>query len=150
MDASYILPHFLGYCGNRTGICQPIVYTPTTTLCRAAVAPCDSPEYCNGSLSCPPDLWYSAGTSCNSSNTCTPITNCTATGVCTGPDVLCVGICGDGIQANSEECDLGANNGVFGYCCSRACKYSTSQVPCRLANGLCDATEYCSGKRKFR
>ena len=44
---------------------------------------------------------------------------------------LLQGICGDGIVATSEQCDLGTNNGRSGYCCTSSCTFSSSSTKCR-------------------
>jgi hypothetical protein len=48
-------------------------------------------------------------------------------------------VCGDGILATSEECDLGTNNGKTGYCCSVSCKFVTNGTLCRDIAGPCDS-----------
>ncbi len=144
------------YCTGSSAQCPPNFFATNATLCHPPSAVCDIPEYCTGfNASCPTDVWFPAGTPCNPNNNCTPIANCTnlgkhvmprdVVGACTGPDVYCTGVCGDGIVATQEICDLGVNNGVAGYCCTKQCTFSTSV--CRPTNGSCDVAEQCSGSK---
>lgn len=60
-------------------------------------------------------------------------------------------LCGNGIidscGANSEQCDLGANNGQPGYCCTTSCTIIPAGGVCRPPQGNCDhpVPEVCDG-----
>lgn len=57
-----------------------------------------------------------------------------------------VGCCGDSsvqvVSGSSEVCDLGANNGILGSCCSSTCQY-TPGIICRNASGVCAGNAVC-------
>jgi hypothetical protein len=57
--------------------------------------------------------------------------------------------CGDGIvQSGSpfdEQCDLGAQNGAAGSCCTASCQFASPSTTCRNATGACDVAETCTG-----
>ena len=131
-------------CTGTLANCPFDAKASNTTQCRASVKPCDKPEYCDGvSNACPTDQLYAAGTSCDDSNTCTASSNCTVAGDCSGVDVYCVGVCGDGIKALNEQCDdANLNNGD---CCSSTCTFEAAGTVCRAAAGVCDAPETCTG-----
>jgi hypothetical protein len=78
----------------------------STTVCRPSVDPtgdCDVVEYCTGtSVSCPADTRKSDGSNCTSTNNCLGHLACSS-GYCIGSDVYCVGVCGDGIKAATEQ-----------------------------------------------
>ena len=52
--------------------------------------------------------------------------------------VFDVTTCGDGVAGGSEQCDLGANNGQPGFCCSATCQFVSASTVCRAAAGTCD------------
>src|SRR5439155_456970 len=47
--------------------------------------------------------------------------------------------CGDGHVDSGEQCDLGAQNGQSGSCCTASCTF------CRASAGVCDVAETCTG-----
>ncbi|HEY3353694.1 MAG TPA: LamG-like jellyroll fold domain-containing protein [Polyangia bacterium] len=65
----------------------------------------------------------------------------------TGPVAVTVhlGACGDGGVDPSEQCDLGAQNGAPGSCCSASCTLVAAGTVCRAAAGPCDVAETCRG-----
>ena len=58
-------------------------------------------------------------------------------------------LCGNGFVdtcgANSEECDLGVNNGQPGFCCNSNCTLTPNATECRATAGDCDQAEACNG-----
>src|SRR5439155_7101335 len=58
---------------------------------------------------------------------------------------LTVTQCGNGAVDSGEQCDLGANNGQAGVCCSATCQFQSAATVCRAAAGVCDVAEYCPG-----
>ncbi|MEM4271468.1 MAG: LamG-like jellyroll fold domain-containing protein [Candidatus Pacearchaeota archaeon] len=51
--------------------------------------------------------------------------------------------CGNGIVEGSEQCDFGANNGQYGYCCSASCTYQPLSTYCpRTGNNYAN---HCNG-----
>ncbi len=56
----------------------------------------------------------------------------------------CTVVCGDGLLAPGEQCDLGMSNGAAGSCCTSSCQFATGGV-CRQAAHSCDLPETCSG-----
>jgi hypothetical protein len=54
-------------------------------------------------------------------------------------------VCGNGVVEGGEECDLGANNGVGGFCCRSNCVLRNPGIVCRAAAGVCDVAETCNG-----
>src|SRR5438132_986143 len=46
--------------------------------------------------------------------------------------------CGDGHVDAGEQCDLGAQNGQSGSCCTATCTFVTAGSTCRASTGACD------------
>src|SRR5437773_261595 len=44
-----------------------------------------------------------------------------------------------------EQCDLGAQNGQSGSCCTATCTFATAATVCRASTGACDPAETCTG-----
>src|SRR5438477_3428997 len=53
--------------------------------------------------------------------------------------------CGDGHVDAGEQCDLGAQNGQSGSCCTSSCTFATVATVCRASTGACDPAETCTG-----
>src|SRR5205809_792276 len=53
--------------------------------------------------------------------------------------------CGDGNVDADEQCDLGAQNGQSGSCCTATCTFATVATVCRAALNECDLAESCTG-----
>src|SRR5438093_6553468 len=53
--------------------------------------------------------------------------------------------CGDGHVDAGEQCDLGAQNGQSGSCCTSSCTFVTAGSTCRASTGGCDPAETCTG-----
>ncbi len=53
--------------------------------------------------------------------------------------------CGNGIEEPGEQCDLGSGNHSSESCCSTSCIFRDTGHTCRVANGICDTAETCSG-----
>src|SRR5207302_6884491 len=53
--------------------------------------------------------------------------------------------CGDGHVDAGEQCDLGAQNGQSGSCCTSSCTFVTAGMTCRASAGVCDPAETCTG-----
>src|SRR5213076_1733735 len=53
--------------------------------------------------------------------------------------------CGDGHVDAGEQCDLGAQNGQSGSCCTATCTFATAATVCRASTGACDPAETCTG-----
>src|SRR5207247_6453338 len=53
--------------------------------------------------------------------------------------------CGDGHVDAGEQCDLGAQNGQSGSCCTSSCTFVTAATTCRASTGACDPAETCTG-----
>src|SRR5207253_2354481 len=53
--------------------------------------------------------------------------------------------CGDGHVDAGEQCDLGAQNGQSGSCCTATCTFATVATVCRAALNECDLAESCTG-----
>src|SRR5207249_2791688 len=53
--------------------------------------------------------------------------------------------CGDGHVDTGEQCDLGAQNGQSGSCCTATCTFVTAGTTCRNSTGACDPAETCTG-----
>ena len=53
--------------------------------------------------------------------------------------------CGNGTVESGEQCDLGPNNGVEGFCCTSSCQFASNITVCRAAAGECDLPEFCTG-----
>src|SRR5438093_1783281 len=53
--------------------------------------------------------------------------------------------CGDGHVDAGEQCDLGAQNGQSGSCCTATCTFVTAATVCRAALNECDLAESCTG-----
>jgi cysteine-rich repeat protein len=144
-------------CRSSKGYCDPSetctgssatcpVDVLSTAICRDAVNSCDAPEYCSGSsVDCPGDSLKAAGTSCPNT-ACYINSTCSAQGICSGIDIYCTGICGDGILALSEQCDDG--NLVNGDCCSSTCTFESASTVCRASQGVCDIPETCTGSSR--
>ncbi len=82
----------------------------------------------------------------NDNDNCTLHSYCVTIGstvMCTGPDNLCVGICGDGILAQQEQCDHGSTNGQAFDCCSSTCTYQPPSFLCRSPSTPCVTPGYC-------
>eukprot|EP01116_Phalansterium_solitarium_P000957 TRINITY_DN10780_c0_g2_i1.p1 TRINITY_DN10780_c0_g2~~TRINITY_DN10780_c0_g2_i1.p1 ORF type:complete len:368 (-),score=88.83 TRINITY_DN10780_c0_g2_i1:945-2048(-) len=131
-------------CSGSSPDCPADAFLPPTTLCHDVTRPCDIAEFCPGDAAqCPADVFSAVGSSCNSSNGCMANETCadTASGIyCIGVDRYCRGQCGDGIVAQAEQCDPGAD-GVW-ECCSRTtCQLLPAGQLCRAANGSCDVAE---------
>ncbi len=61
-------------------------------------------------------------------------------------DAAAQATCGNGTPDGGEQCDLGANNGQPGFCCSVTCTYEPSTTLCDAGSGdVCDPDEYCTG-----
>jgi hypothetical protein len=45
----------------------------------------------------------------------------------------------------SEQCDLGAANGLSTSCCTSSCQFRAGAQTCRTSAGQCDVAEQCSG-----
>ena len=115
---------------------------PNGTICRESSGACDPAEYCTGLVkTCPADVVSPNGTVCDDGNACTGTSYCNNT-VCSGVDIYCVGVCGDGTVASGEECD----DGISTDCCEN-CKFKNSSVICRPADpeDICMPAQYCSG-----
>ncbi|MCW5892537.1 MAG: hypothetical protein KIT14_18645 [bacterium] len=58
-------------------------------------------------------------------------------------------LCGNGTidtgPSYAEQCDLGAQNGQPGVCCTSRCTLAAAGTVCRAATDLCDAAETCNG-----
>jgi hypothetical protein len=52
--------------------------------------------------------------------------------------------CGNGVVEGTEQCDLGANNGQPGFCCSATCQFVSASTVCRVSAGVCDVAENCT------
>src|SRR5438034_651829 len=53
--------------------------------------------------------------------------------------------CGDGHVDAGEQCDLVAQNGQSGSCCTATCTFATAATVCRASTGACDPAETCTG-----
>ena len=57
--------------------------------------------------------------------------------------------CGDGqtdnTGTNPEQCDLGGSNGASTSCCTSACAFRGAGLICRVAAGVCDLADTCTG-----
>ena len=54
-------------------------------------------------------------------------------------------VCGDGAVGDGETCDVGAQNGAEGSCCSAACTLVTAGTECRSAGDACEVAATCDG-----
>jgi len=54
--------------------------------------------------------------------------------------------CGNAVKEESEECDLGDQNGLPTSCCNRDCTFRSSDQVCRAAAGPCDRADLCDGQ----
>ncbi|MDD9935224.1 MAG: hypothetical protein OXT09_16555 [Myxococcales bacterium] len=71
-----------------------------------------------------------------------------------GSDDACPGVgcdetepCGNGELDADEACDLGADNGAQGSCCTADCAFVAAGTTCRAGTGdLCDPDEACTGE----
>ncbi len=162
-------------CTGSSGACPMDSYANASSACNPSSdgGVCDPTDYCDGlSSSCPSDSlgWMTTqGSSCPDGNTndcygascyngsCQSSssseangTQCfeniyTGTGWCYGG--TCYN-CGNGTTDPGEECDAGANNSVFGYCCDAVCLYESAMTVCYnsvTGNQTCDPTLYCNG-----
>src|SRR5439155_26228989 len=57
--------------------------------------------------------------------------------------------CGNGGVDSGEQCDLEANNGKAGVCCSATCQLNSAATVCRAAVGACDVAESCTGSSAY-
>ncbi len=111
-------------------------------------------RYCTGyDDNCPEVATLPYNTTCYSQNPCLVNSVC-KNGSCVGIDVYCQGkkdcnnncsgICGDGILAKAEECELGVNSS----CCNSLCKFYKSGYECYeppFNATSCDVPSYCTG-----
>lgn len=52
--------------------------------------------------------------------------------------------CGNGLADPGEDCDIAADNGVAGNCCTSDCRLESPSLVCRTGTGVCDAAEICA------
>ena len=94
------------YCTGSNAACPNDAKQLASFQCRPSIdlnGNCDPTEYCDGKTNaCPTDVVVPNNTACTSTDTCLGNTTCKA-GICTGTDIYCKGICGDGIKATTEQ-----------------------------------------------
>lgn len=157
-------------CNGATANCEANGSTsrgcnvPAGNLCRPSAGTCDVLENCNGSGSCPTDVFlsgqqscgackYCGGSSANCSNVASgadTYNNCTASyNACSGnnrigPDGNCNGSGACNTSGLSVSCDDG-NICTTDSCSNGVCSNVNNTVLCRASAGACDVAENCSG-----
>lgn len=128
--------------GAPSGTCAP---RTVGAVCRAASAPCDAAEACDGtSVACPPDALASAGTECRAARSA-----CDVAEACSGTSATCPGdvVVGAGVvcrPATAGGCDRAeVCDGIDGICPGDG--FAAAGVVCRAALGACDVAEVCGG-----
>lgn len=142
---------------NATGTCLDN-FEPITTECRAVDGVCDVADFCDGSGSCDPDAFVTAGTECRASDgdvnsrgfICDPAESCTGAGpdcpadVVSGSNVVCNG--GSGNANGGSVCDPADYcTGVAGESCPANTNIVAANTACRASIGECDYEEKCTG-----
>ncbi len=142
---------------DATGTCLDN-FEPITTECRPVNGVCDVADFCDGSGSCDPDAFVSAGTECRANDgdvnsrgfICDPAESCTGTGadcpadVVSGSNIVCNG--GSGNANGGSVCDPADYcTGVAGESCPANTNLEPLGTVCRAALGECDFEELCSG-----
>ena len=97
---------------DRPGVCSG---QPAGTVCRAAAAPCDAVEVCDGvDSTCPPDGLEPVGTACGdgSDSACDHPDSCNAAGGCEANYEAATTIC----RADSGACDVAETCDGAGAC----------------------------------
>lgn len=115
-----------------------------TTVCRAAISPCDVAETCvAGIAECPPDAIGPGGVECRpSAGTCDVAEHCDGMGAACPSDVVLSA--GTECRSVAGVCDLAETcDGVSGACPADA--FASATVECRASTATCDAAEHCTG-----
>lgn len=142
---------------DATGTCLDN-FEPITTECRPVNGVCDVADFCDGSGSCDPDAFVSAGTECRANDgdvnsrgfICDPAESCTGTGadcpadVVSGSNIVCNG--GSGNANGGSVCDPADYcTGVAGESCPANTNIVAANTACRDSIGECDYEEKCTG-----
>lgn len=132
-----------GNMNNRDGCKSDCTWTCTRgSDCSAGTPALLTQPNCNLDQCTNHQCYYTAaniGQTCSGSNNvgiCALVSG-TSVGACT------MGTCGNGIQEQGEECDLGTKNGATGSGCALTCQFAChSDADCNNGD-LCDGTETC-------
>ncbi|XP_058511622.1 disintegrin and metalloproteinase domain-containing protein 21-like [Ochotona princeps] len=96
---------------NKEKCCTNCTYSPSGTLCRPIMNPCDLPEYCTGStITCPEDFYIQDGAPCTEEGYC-------YRGSCSDPSMHCKEIFGEGVHNGHDSCyEVNTIGFRFGFC----------------------------------